>query len=132
MHTKSILVVDDSPVVLQSLGAQLAGQGYRVLPARDAVEAVRVAQSEHPDLALVDLFIPGLDGIALARRLKADPATRTIPLIAMTAHPLHWSVRELKDAGFLRFLAKPLNLDTLLPLLARHLPGPPTPAEPRA
>ncbi|MFQ5702742.1 MAG: response regulator [Gemmatimonadales bacterium] len=85
MSVDKILVVEDEADILATLEYNLAREGYTVLSARGGLEAVRVARREAPDLILLDLMLPGLDGIEVCRRLKQDDLTREIPIIMLTA-----------------------------------------------
>ena len=88
MAGSQILVVDDQPENLQLLRLVLVGAGYDVLTAASGEEALTLLQRTHPRLILMDVRLPGMDGLALTGRLKADPATRSIVVIAITAYAM--------------------------------------------
>lgn len=85
MPTPRILVIEDEPDILEVIRYNLAREGYRVHTCRDGLEGLGRAQKEAPDLVVLDLMLPGLDGIELCRRLRADPVTRGIPVVMVTA-----------------------------------------------
>jgi CheY-like chemotaxis protein len=95
-----------------------------VLQAGDGLEGVRVACSEAPDVALVDIGLPGIDGYEVARRLRQDPAARAIRLIAVTGYGLEEDQRRVMEAGFDLHLVKPVDLNALLEQLAAAAPAP--------
>jgi CheY-like chemotaxis protein len=119
LRGKLVLVVEDDTPIRSFVAAALAFElGVRVVAAGDGAEALdRVAQ-QRPDLVLTDLRMPVMDGLALTRRLKADPATRAIPVVLMTA------VGDRADAaaaGCDAFLPKPFELDELAGVVRHHL-----------
>src|SRR5262249_7480782 len=80
-----ILVVEDEPDILEVLQYNLEREGYRVIACRDGEQGLSHIRTDEPDLVLLDLMLPGLDGIEVCRRVKADPATRAVPVIMVTA-----------------------------------------------
>jgi len=95
--------------------------GYEVLSARDGAAAITMATSERPDLILMDLNLPEIDGWEAARRLKADPATRDIPIIALSAHALIGEREKALAAGCDDFDTKPVEFDRLLAKIEQAL-----------
>ncbi len=85
MKREKIVVVEDERDILEVIGYNLGREGYRVVTATDGLEALRLIRAEAPDLVLLDLMLPGLDGIEVCRRLKTDPVTKAIPIIMVTA-----------------------------------------------
>ena len=85
--------------------------------AEDGLRGLEVAARFRPDLALVDIGLPGIDGYEVARRLRADPATRDIKLIALTGYGLAEDLRRVLDAGFDRHLVKPVDIDHLMEVI---------------
>lgn len=115
MATKSILVVDDNPVNSKLIRVLLAGEGYDVHTAGDADEALRVLKNLSPQLILMDVQLPGIDGLELTRRLKADPATRDIKILGLTAYAMKGDREKILAAGCDGYIAKPID--------TRALPG---------
>ncbi len=113
-HQGTILVVDDKPANIKLLFAALQGTGYRTLAALDGESAVRQATLASPDLILLDVMMPGIDGFETCRRLKAEPATSNIPVLFMTA--LAGTADKLRGfrAGGVDYLTKPLQHDEVL------------------
>jgi two-component system cell cycle response regulator DivK len=94
-----ILVVEDNEMNRDMLSRRLQRRGYAVLIAEDGERGVAVAAAERPDLILMDMSLPVLDGWEATRRLKADPATRPIPVIALTAHAMSTDREKVFEAG---------------------------------
>ena len=115
MATKSILVVDDNPVNSKLIRVLLAGEGYDVHTAGDADEALRVLKNLSPQLILMDVQLPAKDGLELTRRLKADPATRGIKILGLTAYAMKGDREKILAAGCDGYIAKPID--------TRALPG---------
>jgi adenylate cyclase len=111
-----ILVVDDTPQNIRVLDAILAPRGYTVIPATTGAEALQRVQSEAPDLILLDILMPGMSGYEVAQRLRADPATRFLPIVMVTALGAQEEKVKAIEAGADDFLTKPVNQ---LELLAR-------------
>jgi CheY-like chemotaxis protein len=106
---KTVLLVEDNEDNLVVYRTILDHVGYNVLEARDGEEGVNRAREEHPDLILMDISIPKIDGWEATRRLKADEATRDIPVIALTAHALEEDRERAMEAGCDGYLAKPIE-----------------------
>ncbi len=117
---RTILVVDDDAVVRRYLEAQLAGMGCRLVFAADGAEALARVAEDRPDLVLLDILMPGLDGFEVCRRLKDAPATRDIPVIHLTALGQEAKDRSF-EAGADDFLNKPVNIVELRSRLRSHL-----------
>jgi CheY-like chemotaxis protein len=108
-------VVEDDEMNRDSLTRLLRRRGYELLTARDGVEGVMVGQSEMPDLILMDMSLPVLDGWEATRRLKAAPKTQAIPIIALTAHAMAADRDKALAAGCDDYDSKPIELKRLLP-----------------
>ena len=120
MPTKSILIVDDNPVNLKLIRVLLAGEGYDVHTAGDADEALRVLKNLSPQLILMDVQLPGIDGLELTRRLKADPATRDIKILGLTAYAMKGDREKILAAGCDGYIAKPIDTRTLPGMLEHY------------
>ena len=110
-----ILVVEDDEMNRDSLTRLLRRRGYELLTARDGAEGVMVGQSEMPDLILMDMSLPVLDGWEATRQLKAAPKTQAIPIIALTAHAMAADRDKALAAGCDDYDSKPIDLKRLLP-----------------
>lgn len=121
MAQQSILVVEDSPLNLEFIEAVLKDQGYEVVRATDGVAALEAVRRRCPDLILLDIQIPRMDGQELAGRLKADPATQHIPLVALTACAMTGDREKILAAGFDAYIPKPINVQGFLGEVERHL-----------
>jgi two-component system cell cycle response regulator DivK len=109
-----ILYVEDNDDNAYMLKSRLTRAGFTVVVATDGVQGVAMAASEQPDLILMDLTLPGIDGEEATRRLKADPATRRIPVIALTANAMTGDREKAIAAGCDDFDTKPVELPRLL------------------
>jgi DNA-binding response OmpR family regulator len=104
-----VLAADDDEDILELVAFRLERSGYTVLRARDGEEALRVAQEAKPDLAVLDVMMPKLDGFEVTRRLRADGATSTMPIILLTARAQDADVQAGFDAGADDYLRKPFS-----------------------
>ncbi|UHD18647.1 response regulator transcription factor [Thiocapsa bogorovii] len=120
-HSATILIIDDEPVALRAIVAELNGLGFETLIARDGADGLRKAERGSPDLILLDILMPGWDGYETCRRLKADPATRTTPVIFLTA--LSDTAEKLQgfEAGCVDYITKPFDHREVLARVSAHL-----------
>lgn len=125
MRTR-VLVVEDDPINLELVAALLEQACCKVLLAETAKAGLHLAQAERPDLILMDVQLPGMTGYEATRRLKADPVTAPIPVVALTANAMTGEEARAKAAGCDAFLTKPLERQRLLEVLARFLPRTPS------
>ena len=128
---RSVLVVEDDDDTRAVLRYMLETEGARVEAARSGGEGVRAAERLRPEIVLCDIGLPDIDGMEVARRLRAAPALAGVRLIALTGYGQAEDVRQALDAGFDAHVTKPVNIDQLLALLARG-DGPLTGARPPA
>ena len=126
-NRKTVLLVEDNEDNLVVYRTILEHVGYRVVEARDGEEGVARARQERPDLILMDISIPKIDGWEATQRLKADPETDAIPIIALTAHALEEDRQKALHAGCDGYLAKPVEPRRVVQEVERF-DGPPTPA----
>jgi CheY-like chemotaxis protein len=122
-----ILLVEDNEMNRDMLSRRLQKRGYEVVIAEDGEQGVRLAQSETPALVLMDMSLPVLDGWEATRQLKADPVTRFIPVIALTAHAMAGDRERALEAGADDFDTKPVELTRLLEKIEALLAKKPTP-----
>lgn len=116
------MVVEDTDAVRIVLRMQLIILGYRVLEARNGVEAVELGRRERPDLILMDIGLPVLDGLEAARLLRDTPETKEIPIVALTAFSEPETRVRALAAGCREFAAKPMAMKDLGEVIARNLP----------
>ena len=116
-----ILLVEDNEMNRDMLSRRLERKGYAVTCAVDGREGVAKAQSQKPDLILMDMSLPVLDGWVATQQLKGDAATRAIPVIALTAHAMAEDEKKAREAGCDDYDTKPIELDRLLGKIQRLL-----------
>jgi len=114
MKKPLVLVVEDNDLNMELITDVLELGGFEVLRAQDGPAGVEAAAANSPDLVLMDLQLPGMDGLEATRRLKADPATASIPVIALTAHAMASDRQCALAAGCDDFETKPIEFDRLL------------------
>jgi two-component system, cell cycle response regulator DivK len=110
-----VLIVEDNARNMKLVRDVLGHAGYRTLEATNGEEGVTLARSHRPDLVLMDIQLPGIDGVEALARLREDASTATIPVVALTAFAMKEDRERLLQAGFRAYLEKPLNV--------RELPG---------
>lgn len=118
---KHILIVDDYPDAVEIWALYLGARGYRVSTASDGEQAIAQAERLLPDLIVLDLELPRLSGFDVARHLRANPETQSIPLIAATGYSHQCQLDRARDAGFDQIVIKPCDPDDLEREIARHL-----------
>lgn len=109
-----LLLVEDNPMNRDMLSRRLTRRGYTVVTAEDGEQAVVMARDEQPDVVLMDLSLPRLDGWEATRRIRAATETRKLPVIALTAHALSGDYEKAIGAGCDDYETKPINLDRLV------------------
>jgi len=112
-----VLVVDDHIEFAQLLGFNLEKVGCEVLMAHDGAHALRVARAQLPDVILLDLMLPDLDGLSVCEILNSQPSTRDIPVIIVSALSASWTETRKSNARYTRFLTKPVDLKSLRELV---------------
>ena len=120
MAGERILVVDDNPTNSKLICYLLRRHGYDVRAAADATGAMAALAEARPKVILMDLQLPGIDGLELTRRLKADPATRDIVIVAVTAYAMKGDEEKARAAGCDDYVSKPIDTRALPDLVARH------------
>jgi CheY-like chemotaxis protein len=122
-----LLLIEDNEMNRDMLSRRLERRGYQMLIAVDGEQGVSLAQTEKPDLILMDMSLPVLDGWEATRRLKAAPDTKGIPIIALTAHAMTSDEQKAREAGCDDFDTKPIELPRLLEKIQRLMAAPPVP-----
>jgi two-component system cell cycle response regulator DivK len=121
MKSEPLLIVDDNLLNLKLARILLASAGYEVRTAGDAKEALEVLETYRPRLILMDIQMPGMDGLALTRQLKSNPATEHIIIIALTAYAMNGDEERARASGCAGYFTKPLDTRTLADDVARHI-----------
>jgi two-component system, cell cycle response regulator DivK len=122
-YGQTIMVVEDYDDTRLLLRQALEVKGYRVLEAINGQEAVKLSMLEHPDLILMDLDLPILDGIAATQQIRQQSEMTRVPIIAVTAYPMSYTRVKAFAKGCNGYLAKPIDLTELQELVARYLSG---------
>jgi len=123
----TILVVEDNPTNMQLSSFLLESANYTVLAATTAEMALALAQEQQPDLILMDIQLPGMDGLQATALLKADEATRHIPVFALTALAMKGDEERIRAAGCDGYIAKPLDYKVFLSVVKKRLAAGPMP-----
>ena len=121
MAGEKILIIDDNPTNLKLVAYLMRAKGYDVSTAIDADAAIADIRARRPALILMDVQLPGIDGLELTRRLKADPATRDIIIVAVTAYAMKGDQDKAVAAGCDDYVTKPIDTRALPDTIARHL-----------
>ena len=120
----TILIVEDNPANMKLAVFLLQHAGYAVLSAADAETGVTLAREQRPDLILMDIQLPGMDGLAAIALLKQDAATRAIPVVALTALAMKGDEERIRNAGCSAYIAKPMRYQEVLATVAAQLSQP--------
>ncbi len=122
MSAPSILVVDDNPTNLKLVSDLLECEGYEILKAADAEEAQLIIAHQVPDLLLLDIALPGMDGLTLTRKLRSEERTRSLSIVALTAFAMKGDAEKAHAAGCNGYITKPIDTRSLPGLVAGYLP----------
>jgi CheY-like chemotaxis protein len=117
----NVLVAEDNPVNRELLRELLEVQGYNVIEAADGQEALRMIEVDHPEILLLDIGMPVLDGFAVIRKIRENPSFATLTVLAVTAYAMQGDRENILNAGFDGYLAKPINAQFLYNELERLL-----------
>jgi CheY-like chemotaxis protein len=121
MGGKRILLIEDNPVNRRLAQFLLKSQGYEVWDVGSAAEAFTLLEEKRPDLILMDIQLPEMDGLAATRHLKTDPRTREIPVVAVTSYAMKGDETKAADAGCDGYVTKPIDKRLFLEAVARAL-----------
>jgi len=116
-----VLIIEDNPANMTLATFLLQSAGHSVLAARDAETGLTLARDEQPDLVLMDIQLPGMDGLEATALLKSDEATREIPVVALTALAMKGDEERIRAAGCDGYIAKPLAYRDFLATISAHL-----------
>jgi len=122
-----ILYIEDNPQNFYLVNYILKARGHDVIWAKDGPEGLKAAAGGRPDLVLLDIQLPGMDGYAVARAFRADPALGRTPIIALTSYAMAGDRQKALQAGCDAYIEKPLNPKTFAAQVEEHLPGGPGP-----
>lgn len=118
---KRILIADDDPVILRLIQVNLELEGYEVLTANNGQEAVDIATAELPDLVILDIMMPRLDGYQACQKLKEEATTTNLPVIFLSAKAQQGDIEKGKSFGVVDYLTKPFDPSELLEVVERHI-----------
>ena len=121
MSGKNILLVEDNPVNRRLAVFLLRSQGYEVREATTALEALEMLEKERPDLIVMDIQLPGMDGLEATRKIKAQPATTDIPIIAVTSYAMKGDREKAMAAGCAGYVTKPIDKNVFIQEVAARL-----------
>jgi two-component system cell cycle response regulator len=127
MNTATILVVEDNALNLKLVRSLLALGGYQVLEAEDAEKGIQMASLHQPDLILMDIQLPGIDGLEATRVIKGNPETRKIPVVALTSYAMPGDEMKAQEAGCSGYITKPINTRTFMESVRGYLNHAPSP-----
>ena len=128
MDTSTILVVEDNALNLKLVRSLLTLGGYQVLEAEDAEKGIQMASLHQPDLILMDIQLPGIDGLEATRIIKGNPETRKIPVVALTSYAMPGD-EQGKEAGCSGYITKPINTRTFMESVRGYLNHTPSPED---
>jgi two-component system cell cycle response regulator DivK len=121
MAGKKILLVEDNPVNRRLAQFLLRSQGYEVREATTAQEAFDILKTERPDLIVMDIQLPGMDGLEATRKIKEQPSTADIPVVAVTSYAMKGDREKALAAGCAGYVTKPIDKDTFVREVALHV-----------
>jgi CheY-like chemotaxis protein len=121
-----LLIVDDEQDNIDLLNRRLSWRGFEITGALNGADGIALAKEQKPDLILMDLKMPNMDGFETIRRLKADDATKGIPIIALTAHAMQEDMQRAMDNGANGYETKPVNINQLLEKIQSLVGSPPS------
>jgi two-component system cell cycle response regulator DivK len=116
---KTVLVVEDNDINMRLFHDMLEARGYNVLQATDGTEGWRMAREHRPDLILMDIQLPGISGLEVTKRLKADETLKSIPVIAITAFAMDGDEARIREGGCDAYIAKPISVVSFLQTVER-------------
>jgi CheY-like chemotaxis protein len=122
-HVSTVLVVEDNDMNMQLVEYLLEEGGFSILKATSGEEALRLTSENTPDLILMDIHLPGMDGLSVVRRMKENERTQKIPILALTAHAMRGDRDRFLQAGCDGYISKPIDVKTFIPSIQRYLPA---------
>jgi len=123
-NSKTLLVVEDNPINMKLIRCVLSLHDYRILEARDAETGIELAHRHRPDLILMDIKLPGMDGLSAAALIRRDPDLSGVPIVAVTSYAMLGDAERAIKAGCTEYMTKPINTRTLVNTVGRLLKTP--------
>ncbi len=123
MEKKTILVIEDNDLNRKLIRALLRPEDLRILEAQDAQSGIRLAREQRPDLILMDIQLPGMDGLTATSILKQDPLLKGIPIVAVTSYAMAGDEAKARKAGCDRYITKPIDIHSFKDLICKLLQG---------
>ena len=117
----TVLVVEDNEMNMQLVEYLLEEGGFDILKASSGEEALQLTHDQTPDLVLMDIHLPGMDGLSVVRQMKEDSRTKTIPILALTAHAMRGDRDRFLQAGCDGYISKPIDVKTFVPSIQRYI-----------
>ena len=121
MANETVLVIEDNEMNMKLVRSLLQIGKYSVLEAIDAENGIRLAREHHPDLILMDIQLPGIDGLTATREIKNDPAVKDITVVALTSYAMQGDEEKARDAGCAGYIAKPIDTRRFLETVGQFL-----------
>jgi CheY-like chemotaxis protein len=121
MNEKTILVIEDNDLNMKLIRTLLKLKNYQTIEAVDAESGIQLAREYHPDLILMDIQLPGMDGLTATRVIKNDLAMKDIPVVALTGYAMPGDDEKTGDAGCVSYIAKPIDTRSFLETIGRVL-----------
>jgi len=116
-----VLVVEDNDMNMQLVEFLLEEEGFEIVKATSGEEALQSVAETVPDLILMDIHLPGMDGLSVVREMKNDPRTKRVPILALTAHAMRGDRDRFLDAGCDGYISKPIDVKTFVPAIQSYL-----------
>ncbi len=123
--SKKVLVIEDNEQNIYLMDFLLKNSGFEVIQARDGMDGIAMAREEAPDLILLDIQLPGIDGYAVAEKLSQDEEYAPAPIVAVTSYAMVGDREKALAAGCTGYIEKPINPETFISEILRFLPAPP-------
>jgi CheY-like chemotaxis protein len=121
MGNKRILVIEDNELNMKLVRGLLKINGYSILEANDAETGIHMTHEHHPDLILMDIQLPGMDGLSAAKIIKENPTLKDIPIVALTSYAMQGDEEKALEAGCTGYIAKPIDTRTFLETVSQYL-----------
>ena len=122
MTPKRVLIIEDNPLNMKLVRVLLAAAGLEVLEAIDAEKGIVLAREKRPDLILMDVQLPGMDGLSATGIIRADPELREIAIVAITSFAMAGDEEKAREAGCTGYVTKPINTRTFLGEITKYMP----------